>query len=348
MPGAVCRHQIKACWDETKPMISRGDSTEDFGDDRPETLMPISVATIGFGTPLKVDLYVQTAPSARPVLYRSADYPADRVEVQRLIDQGIKTVYIKSSQYDAYQEHLHFHLQEFLADPKQPASARMAFLAERAREVLRSAFDSRDASKLVRKAMGISQEIVKLVSASGLVTADMYSMLRHDWCMFAHSFHVAAYTAILAREWGMSDRDTLQSIALAAMLHDIGKLRLPPKVISKADPLNEVEQKLMRQHPQFGFERLCHRDDLKYDQLMVVYQHHERVDGTGYPVGLKGDEIHSWARLTAVTNTFDARTTTRPYQPAISVAEGLESLHKQAGSALDREMVACWTRCMTA
>ncbi len=329
-------------------MTTPGETHDDSAAGSRLPLMPVSVATIGFGPPLKVDLYVQTSPAGRPVLYRSAAFPADRAEVQRLIAQGIKTIYIASQHYDTYQDHLRAHLQEFLTDNSLPPSVRIAFLSERAREVLRAAFESRDASKLVRKAMSISQDIVKLVSASGLVTADMYSMLRHDWCMFAHSFHVAAYTTILAREWGLDDRETLQSISLAALLHDIGKLRLPARVFSKADALNEVEQKLMRQHPQFGFERLCHRDDLNYDQLMVVYQHHERIDGTGYPVGLSGEEIHPWARLLAVTNTFDARTTTRPYQPAIPVMDGLDLLNRQAGTALDQEMVACWTKCMTA
>lgn len=329
--------------------MSADDSlTNEPATQRTLSFIPISVATLGFGAPLRVDLYVQTQPGAAPVLYRSADYPADRAEIQRLVAQGVSTVYVPAHQYDSFQEHLRVHLQDFINDPAQPASARLAFLAERAREVLRGAFESRDMSKLLRKAEGVVDDLVRLTVQPGLVPADLYGLLRHDWCQFTHAFHVSAYTTILAREWGMSQRETLKAIALAAILHDIGKLRLPPKMLAKSEQLSDVEARLMRQHPQFGFERLCHRDDLNYNQLMVVYQHHERVDGSGYPVGLKGDEIHTWARLTAVTNQFDARTSTRPYQAPLTVAEGLEYLQRQAGTALDREMVECWTKCMTA
>jgi HD-GYP domain-containing protein (c-di-GMP phosphodiesterase class II) len=315
---------------------------------RPVSFLPISVATLECDSPLHVDLYITTQVNKPPVLYRSASLPADRAEVQRLMAQGVHTVYIQSHDYATFQDHLRDNLPGFLNDTSRPLSVRMAFLAERSRDVLKAAFETRDTNKLLQDSRGVANDLVKLASSHGLVPADQYAMLRHDYCTFAHSFRTALYTMILGKAAGISERQTLHDLALGALLHDIGKLRLPAKVLSKTTALNEVEQKLLSQHPQFGFERLCHREDLRVEQLMVVYQHHEHINGTGYPVGLSGDEIHPWARLTAVANAFDVRTMTRPGQAAVSVTDAVATMKDQAGSKLDREMVSCWTQCMTA
>jgi HD-GYP domain-containing protein (c-di-GMP phosphodiesterase class II) len=78
----------------------------------------------------------------------------------------------------------------------------------------------------------------------------------------------------------------------------------------------------------------------------MVYSHHERIDGTGYPVGMVGDEIHPWARLLAVVDVFDAVTSARPYRTPMTVTQALEFLHRNAGTHFDPEMVACWTSMM--
>ena len=91
-----------------------------------------------------------------------------------------------------------------------------------------------------------------------------------------------------------------------------------------------------------GFRRLCHREDLSYAQLMMGYQHHERLDGKGYPVGIGAEEIHPWARVCAVVDIFEALTSNRPYRVDMPFEKAFEILDRNCEVALDEEIVRCW------
>jgi HD-GYP domain-containing protein (c-di-GMP phosphodiesterase class II) len=135
---------------------------------------------------------------------------------------------------------------------------------------------------------------------------------------------------------------SLAELAAGALLHDIGKRHIPPHVLNKPGKLSDDEWELVREHPTSGFRELVARDDLTWPQLMMVYQHHERLDGSGYPAGIHGDEMHPWARYCAVVDVFDALTCQRPYRRAVPVPEVCDYLTKHAGVWFDAEAVACW------
>jgi HD-GYP domain-containing protein (c-di-GMP phosphodiesterase class II) len=112
--------------------------------------------------------------------------------------------------------------------------------------------------------------------------------------------------------------------------------------LNKNGKPTDEEWRLIKRHPTAGFEELCFRDDLSWAQLMIVYQHHERLDGKGYPVGILGDEMHPWARICAVADVFDALTCERPYRKPLSVRDACQYLSDHAGTSFDQEMVRCW------
>ena len=133
---------------------------------------------------------------------------------------------------------------------------------------------------------------------------------------------------------------------MGAMLHDIGKRHVPPAILNKPGPLTKEEFGMIREHPYAGYVELCERDDVTFAQLMMVYHHHEKIDGTGYPVGVTGSEMHPWARICAVVDIFDAITGERPYRKPMSIPEAITHLDGIAGTHLDEEMVSCWTTAM--
>jgi HD-GYP domain-containing protein (c-di-GMP phosphodiesterase class II) len=95
-------------------------------------------------------------------------------------------------------------------------------------------------------------------------------------------------------------------------------------------------------HPILGFRKLAHRPELNEGQLMMAYQHHERIDGRGYPVGCVGSEIHPWAKLCSVVDVFEAVTSRRPYRQPLSRSKALELQERESGTAFDAEMLKCW------
>jgi HD-GYP domain-containing protein (c-di-GMP phosphodiesterase class II) len=134
----------------------------------------------------------------------------------------------------------------------------------------------------------------------------------------------------------------LAQIAAGALLHDIGKRHIPRYVLNKAGKLTDDEGDLVRAHPAIGFRELLDRGDLAWGQLMMAYQHHERLDGSGYPTGTLADEIHPWSKICAVADVFDAMTSQRPYRRALPVKEVCDYLEKRAGTQFDQDIVSCW------
>jgi HD-GYP domain-containing protein (c-di-GMP phosphodiesterase class II) len=152
-----------------------------------------------------------------------------------------------------------------------------------------------------------------------------------------HTRRAADLTTRLARAVGMSEGE-LMHIHRGALLHDIGKMGIPESVVLKPGPLTEDEWAIMRKHPEHGFKMLA---PISYLQpaLEIPYSHHERWDGSGYPRGLKGDQIPLAARVFAVVDVWDALTSDRPYRPAWTEEETRAYLRQQAGILFEPRIV---------
>ena len=144
-----------------------------------------------------------------------------------------------------------------------------------------------------------------------------------------HIERVQYYAATLARRLDLSERDT-QAVETAALLHDIGKLAVPEHILSKPGPLTAHERKKMQIHAQVGAE-IVEAVAFPCPVAPLIRSHHERWDGTGYPAGLRGEDIPIGARILAVVDTFDAVTSDRPYRRSVSQKAALEILEREAG-----------------
>jgi putative nucleotidyltransferase with HDIG domain len=127
-------------------------------------------------------------------------------------------------------------------------------------------------------------------------------------------------------------------MARGAFLHDIGKMAIPDAILRKPGRLSPEEQEIMRQHAQLGY-RMLRRIPFLREAADIVYSHQERFDGTGYPRGLKGDQIPLGARIFAIADTFDAITSDRPYRAAQSIPAGRREIERYSGRQFDPEIV---------
>jgi response regulator RpfG family c-di-GMP phosphodiesterase len=149
----------------------------------------------------------------------------------------------------------------------------------------------------------------------------------------AHSRRVHGYSLALARSHGLP-AGAMRDIEHGVLLHDIGKIGIPDAILLKAGPLTPVEWQTMRTHPEIG-KKMLERIPFLRGAVPVVYHHHERWDGTGYPLGLKGEDIPIGARLFSVADAFDAMTVDRPYSRAISMESARDEIRRSAGSHFD-------------
>ncbi len=158
----------------------------------------------------------------------------------------------------------------------------------------------------------------------------------------AHSRRVHGYAIATAREHGVPD-EALVDIGHGVLLHDIGKIGIPDGILLKPGPLTPEEWKVMRRHPEIG-KRLIEGIPFLRGAVPIVYHHHEKWDGSGYPLGLKAQEIPMGARIFAVVDAFDAMTFDRPYSKAVSFEVARAEIKRCAGSHFDPSVVESFLR----
>lgn len=169
------------------------------------------------------------------------------------------------------------------------------------------------------------------------ITAMATAIEAKDRYTGGHTKRVALFSELIAKYMGMS-KEEIEEVKLSAILHDIGKIGIDDKVLKKQAPLESEEWEHMKQHPEMGYKILGHVRSMKKitDGMRL---HHERPDGLGYPLGLKGDEIPVIASIISVADTFDAMTSTRPYRKGLDYEVAYEEIVRHRGTQFDEKVV---------
>ncbi|MGA8224365.1 MAG: HD-GYP domain-containing protein [Candidatus Acidiferrales bacterium] len=152
-----------------------------------------------------------------------------------------------------------------------------------------------------------------------------------------HSTRLAEWALHVGGELGLSE-DDLADLEVAALLHDIGKVGIPDAILNKPGKLSSDEYELMKKHPEFGWAVLHQVPGMERASLLILH-HHERVDGKGYPAGLKGDEIPIGSRIVCTIDAFDAMVSNRPYREGLPFEEAVRRLIADSGTQFDSEVV---------
>ncbi len=184
--------------------------------------------------------------------------------------------------------------------------------------------------RMVRKAM------------EGTVEAVATVVERRDPYTAGHQRRVAALACAIAREMCVSE-ERIEGLRLAATIHDVGKIAIPAEILSKPGRLDPLQYNMIKTHPQTGHDILCHIE-FPWPIAQTILQHHERLDGSGYPDGLHGEEILLEARILAVADAVEAMASHRPYRPALGIERALEEISQASVSLFDPEVVAACIR----
>ncbi|WP_276201942.1 HD-GYP domain-containing protein [Aestuariibacter salexigens] len=172
----------------------------------------------------------------------------------------------------------------------------------------------------------------------------MTQIREKDSYLFEHSLNVAVLLANFGRHLGMQQSEILE-LAYAGFLHDIGKIKIPDEILHKPGRLTEEEMDVMRKHVEFGLDALREMG-IPEHIIKTVGEHHERLDGLGYPLGAKEQDITTWGRMIAIVDTYDAITADRCYKPGMPSQRALQILMKDAPVKYDKTLVEQFVRCV--
>ena len=184
-----------------------------------------------------------------------------------------------------------------------------------------------------------SFENLKKVMNSTVLAITM-TIEKRDPYTSGHQQRVADLSRNIAREIGLSD-DEIEGIYIAAAIHDLGKISLPAEILSKPVKLSDIEVSLIQAHSQTGYD-ILKGIEFPWPIAQIVHQHHERMNGSGYPRGLRGNKILPEARILAVADVVEAMASHRPYHPAQPIEMALDEISDNKGKLYDPEVVdAC-------
>lgn len=175
--------------------------------------------------------------------------------------------------------------------------------------------------------------------------ACMTKMREKDAYLMEHSVNVSIIMTIFARHLGI-ERDVIHDLATGALLHDLGKIGIPDEILNKKGRLSDEEMSVMRSHVTLGYEVLKRSGELSPISLEVVQDHHEKLNGDGYPNYKSSDELSMYARMISIVDTYDAITANRCYQNARTSVTAFKILRSESGECFDEELVAEFISCM--
>jgi diguanylate cyclase (GGDEF)-like protein len=191
----------------------------------------------------------------------------------------------------------------------------------------------------------VGQELKSKHESSSIVYALAATVDAKDSYTYGHSRKVSEYSVAVSEKMNLP-QERVDTIRAASLLHDIGKVGVPDSILNKKDPLSNEEWKPIKGHPELGVEILRHVIDL-VNCLPAIRHHHEHYDGSGYPTGLKGEQIPIEARILSVADAYDAMTSPRPYREQLSMEEALKELRRCIGTQFDPKIVELFCNTIT-
>jgi putative nucleotidyltransferase with HDIG domain len=186
----------------------------------------------------------------------------------------------------------------------------------------------------VEDALPIVGQVIDSLTANEPAALTLAFLKRYDEYTYTHCINVNLYSLLLGKALGLQ-REELEMLGVAALFHDVGKGRIPNRVLNKPGKLTDDEYEVMKSHSLKGLEVLKRVEGLDRSVLRGVVEHHERYDGRGYPRGAKGADIHPFARIIAISDVYDALTSVRVYKKAMTPAKTLSQMYKWTGTDFD-------------
>ncbi|MGD8563139.1 MAG: HD domain-containing phosphohydrolase [Desulfarculaceae bacterium] len=273
------------------------------------------------------------------VLYTVAGESFTPEHRQNLFDHGVEEVYIPGSQRQAYDEYVETNLGEILLEEKLPLEIRSKAFYDSSVKVVGDAFETKmpvhPSDIHYQRVLKLVEFAVEFLSREDSLRG-VAKLISHNYGIYTHCLHVLIYTTAVLEAFDV-DEETIIQCGLGAILHDIGKTRIPKEILEKRGELDPEEWEIIKRHPNLGLAA-CAQLPLSPVAIHCILFHHEKLDGSGYPAALTSDDIPFAAKVVSLANTYDSLTTERPYAQALAPFEALSIIKEQIPNRYDQEI----------
>lgn len=196
---------------------------------------------------------------------------------------------------------------------------------KRVSEGIQYLYNNSSSEQFANTTTSITNDLMKAINDNEAIAVDINALKTSDEYTFKHSVDVATMSMIIAKKQGLKQED-VYNIGIAGLLHDMGKSKIPLEILNKPGKLNDEEFAIMKKHPILGYEILKEKNEFSQAISLAVLQHHEKMNGKGYPMGVSSDKIIHYAKILSVADVYDALVTERPYKKAFSQRTAVEMI----------------------
>ena len=287
--------------------------------------IPIHIESLRMDKILGFDIYIYVGREL--VLYRSQALPFTTENLERLRENNVQQIFINHESRLAYQRYIEDNLADILTDPEIEEVKKAEILYDTSKALIKDVLANPTYSENIKRSQDLVENTIDYILKGREAFLSLMKITSFNYYTYTHSVNVATFSLALARQLGINDRKELTVLGTGALLHDVGKSKVPERILTKRTSLNRSEFEIMKKHPGWGGEILRETDLIHEESYLPVLHHHERLDGSGYPFGLLETDLHPYSRIVAIADVFDALTTERVYQSAIETFSALKLMH---------------------
>ena len=288
------------------------------------------------GEQINFQLYIPNETKSVMGLFLQSDTVIDGNSKVRL--REIEKLYINEKDSVHYEAYVQQHIQTIALSEDIPLDDKAIMVYERASLVIDEMFRNPESLEMAKNIKPVVDSFINIILHDTKAVESLLKITAHDYYTHTHSINVSIYTLSLGSFLGIEGED-LKTLGMAAVLHDIGKSKVDYEIINKNGKLTEIEFTKMKKHPSEGHSIAIKLGIHDERILSGIRHHHEKMEGGGYPDGIKEDKISQFARIIGVCDVFDALSTKRSYKDPMSSFESLRLMKQQMQGHLDMGMV---------
>lgn len=290
-----------------------------------------------------VEVYLPpNADEKGPVLYRRAGAAISLPDLERMKQHGVLHLYVRAEDLRTCERELESRLDAILQSPHVEPADKADIVQTAATAVARDLVQVSVTREGLERTTRVVDGMIGCVLTDPVVASHLLKMAAHERNTASHMFMVSTLGVLLGVEVFGQHPETLRSIGFAGMLHDMGKLAIPSAILKKQGPLTRDELTLIQQHPIESVRLVADDPHVTPEVREIILQHHERIDGRGYPVGLMGCDLHLGSKLLAIVDSYHAMIGRRPYRAAMTTEDANRIMMMQANRQFDGEMLRLW------
>jgi HD-GYP domain-containing protein (c-di-GMP phosphodiesterase class II) len=300
--------------------------------------LPISPHSLRTSTTVGCDIYLlaKTTTEVRFVLYCRGDAVFDEAKKNMLVAQKIKSLFIKKEKQQAFFDYLENNFQHIVSDASIPTDERTKIVHSAATNLVKDLFND-PKSGSVERTKTFAHNMVDYVIKDSKAAESLLKIAVHEYYTYTHSVNVAAVGTLFGQNLGLGVKD-LKGLCAGILMHDIGKTRISTDILNKKGKLTKEEFDIIKKHPEYGAEVLEETGIEFKEERIVTLQHHENDDGSGYPYGLKKDEIHPCGKIARVIDVYDALTAKRSYKDSLRPFAAIKEMKDGMFHCFDTEL----------